>query len=254
LTRFCRSGVRSRRSVGGEVRAVGVTRDDLTATVMRHGAYDQLLSASIAFLASRGEEIAVHWHPLGFIDIPVSRNTTDRTTIHVWHPRFRRRQEPPELCHSHGWTLWSTVLAGTVENHTFEVTESAVPTGAVLYVVDYVGPTSVALRTSHYVIPELVNTESVLWGRQYSIAADTYHSTSNPPHITITVMHSDLRNAASSRVIWPPATKEPEFRYERQACSPETTKQVIADVLTALGQRRRVARGNLTPGPSQNRT
>ena len=172
------------------------------------------------------------WHPLGFIDIPIERNAAGKLVIHVWHPRFSRAQEPRQICHSHGWILHSAVLAGELENHTFDIAGNLAGEQR-LYQVRYAGTSSVSEALDARVTCTRAGEERLSAGRQYVLPSDTFHWSQELGVLAVTVMYANFADATPAYVVRP-WTGDHTYTYARQACDASDQKQILADVKNAI--------------------
>ncbi len=174
----------------------------------------------------------VLWHPLGFIDVPIERNAAGKLVIHVWHPRFSRAQQPRQICHSHGWILHSAVLAGELENHTFDIAGN--PAGEQrLYQVRYAGASSVSEALDERVTSTRAGEERLSAGRQYTLPADTFHWSQELGALAVTVMYANFVDATPAYVVRP-WTGSHTYTYVRQACDASDQRHILADIKNAI--------------------
>jgi hypothetical protein len=196
----------------------GGNRDPLSKLALRHLTGDH--------------EVVMLWHPLGFIDIPLVRDDRIKMVIHVWHPNFSRRQEPPQICHSHGWHLISTVLTGAFENWSFGIDANANGRHQV-YQISYDRAASISTVTDHIVDAERTARERLVEGQTYRIPSDSYHWSHSGDNIVVTAMYADLTNATPGRAIWK-RSHAIEYRYVRQQCERSAASAIRRDVIAAL--------------------
>jgi hypothetical protein len=212
---------------------VGILNDQERglALALDAGADDcSLRESALAFLTT--VPALAFWHPYGFVKFPVTRDSTRRLSLHVWHPRIRRLQTPQHLCHTHGWLLESIVLAGRLVDRRFEVV-SSVDGGAFLYEVEYEGDNSIARRTSNAVTTRLVEEKEVAVGVRYAIPRDDFHTTVTPETIVVTAVRNvedPVVPGATVRSAMDPAV----LRYRRGALSDSDRLAVAVDASAAI--------------------
>jgi len=196
--------------------------------------YKDIRHLVLLYLSSPIPSIDCRWHPLGFIDIPLTqRSSLTKLSIHVWHPRFSKAQKPYQICHSHGWHLSSIVLTGSLQNEIFEVQDN--PRGhARIHEIGYHGSTSYSSATSRRVTAAIAETEQYSIGDTYTLPSDQYHWTSTPNSLLVTLMCSDLTHETQSYVVWP-WSQQSVYRYDRETCSPDVKREIISDVIAEIG-------------------
>jgi hypothetical protein len=198
--------------------------------------YEDLCRLTLEYLQSPIASVDARWHPLGFIDFPIAQRggaSLTKISIHVWHPHYARPQRPQQICHSHGWNLFSVVLAGSLQNRIFEVRNHSRGNGRV-YEVVYTGSTSDSNATKRRVRAEILHTEVYSARDSYTLSADKFHWTVMSDSLLATVMFSDLAHETRSYVVWPWSAAT-TYRYERRSCSDEEKRAILSDVVAAIG-------------------
>jgi hypothetical protein len=185
---------------------------------------------ALAFLRSHPK--SAFWHPYGFVKLPVTSDPARRLSVHIWHPRVRRLQLPAHLCHSHGWLLESTVLAGSLIDRRYEVTPSALG-DAFIYQVAYEGDDSVARRTMERVKTRLLGEASVPIGARYVIPREEFHTTVTRRGTAVTAIRNVEDPVVPGRTVR--LSSDPEvLRYRRGSLSQVNRDEVVADAIAAI--------------------
>ncbi|MFE9643616.1 hypothetical protein ACFYO0_05570 [Streptomyces sp. NPDC006365] len=215
-------------------------RQQLTSMNQEQADWEDVAQAARRLVAcADAQELVARWHPLGFIDIPISEGAaaacrkSTHTTIHVWHPEFSRPQDPPDVCHSHGWHLDSVVLYGSFVNETYDVeADAAAP--YTLYEVSYGAGVSISQSTGRRVTVRIENEERIQQGTRYQIPAEFFHWTrTNSDDLVITVMSSGGFTGKSPMTVRS-ADSRLTYEYERKFCSSGVRKTVFQDILSRL--------------------
>ncbi|MFF7547669.1 hypothetical protein ACFZCU_29140 [Streptomyces canus] len=185
------------------------------------------------------EDLVARWHPLGFIDIPVSEGApaahrrSTHTTIHVWHPEFSRPEDPPDICHSHGWHLDSVVLHGSFVNETYDV-EASAAAPYLLYEVSYGSDASISRATGRRVTARIGSEERLQQGTRYQIPAELFHWTrAHGDDLVITVMSSSSFTGKAPMTVRSVGSP-PARTYQRTPCPSRVQKSVFEDILIRL--------------------
>lgn len=186
----------------------------------------------IEHLTRSESELPILWHPLGFIDIPIERDSSGKLVIHVWHPDFGRPQLPQQICHSHGWTLHSAVLAGAIENQTFEVASDQAGDQR-LYKVRYDGPKSISDPLDKRVTSKRVDEVQLYTGEQYTVADNSFHWSQGLGTLVITVMCASFAQAGPAYVVRPWSSTS-TYTYVREPCDRTARDVILADVMQAI--------------------
>lgn len=215
-------------------------RRQLTSMNQEQADWEEVAQVTRRLVArADAEDLVARWHPLGFIDIPISegvaaaRRKSSHTTIHVWHPEFSRPQDPPDICHSHGWHLDSVVLHGSFVNETYDVeVDEAAP--YMLYEVSYGASVSISQSTGRRVTVRIGNEERMQQGRRYQIPAEFFHWTrTSGDDLVITVMSSSSFTGKSPMIVRSAESRR-AHEYERTFCSNGVRKTVFKDILSRL--------------------
>lgn len=216
-------------------------RDVLIERVGARKAPQGILDALLSYLNhSQPSAVEAHWHPLGFIDIPLGAGTliqqrqSGHSTIHIWHPRFSKPEVPRQACHSHGWSLWSTVLCGVLINREYMVRERLGGEFA-KYKIEYGDALSRSVRMpgDYDVSPAK---ESVLVaGTQYEIPHDQYHWSHLPgDDLVVTVMSRTILAGAHPPLTFVRKPAPEAYEYRRRVCEGEIREAVLNDVVSVL--------------------
>ena len=154
--------------------------------------------------------------------------------MHVWHPLHSRRQQPPQVCHSHGWILTSRVLNGCLDNELFDVSE--VEGGDCrAFTIRYGEGVSRAEQMAGTYAVSPTRSERIAADTLYNIPADTFHWTHIPTSdVVVTAMTRSHSDSPSAPLTFRRIPCDFSYTYEREACSPEVTQQVAADLLHYL--------------------
>jgi hypothetical protein len=190
----------------------------------------ELQLAALAYL--RTDPVTAYWHPYGFVKLPLTADPSQRLSLHVWHPAIRRLQTPQHICHSHGWLLESTVLAGTLVDVRCTTIASAAGKTC-LYAISYEGDTSVARKTTQRFTVEFKDRIVCHVGTCYQIPADGFHTTELPTDIAVTAVHNvndPVRAGSTIRSLSDPDV----IRYQRGSPSADGRRLVIADAILAI--------------------
>ena len=188
---------------------------------------------ALSFLSSDLAAQLLQYHPLGFIDCVLLSTTDERIQLHIWDDRVSAQQDPPNVCHSHGWHLQSLVLAGEIVNHTYRVLPQF-DGDYELYDVSYrhgvsvshaAGDerVSVALEASHSIRPP----------DDYEVESSTFHSTSVARYPTATFMIADMRRRVPPRNVRRHGAPK-ELIYERVSVPPDLGREVVDRVRAAF--------------------
>lgn len=213
----------------------------LSDAVQNSATADQIRGLILSYLRmTRADEVPMHWHPLGFIDVPLSagdileQRKSHRPTIHVWHPDFTRPQMPAQVCHSHDWDLESTVVAGTLENIEFVVQES--PQGEYRkFAVSYENLQSVSTRMpGSYNVSE-VRRLMLMCDTRYEVPGGTFHWSRPEAHrIVITTMTRSPMGSSKQAETLRRYPCEMQYRYLRAACEGTDKQKIIQSIIDTI--------------------
>lgn len=123
-----------------------------------------------------------HWHPLGFVVVPLGTFQNYSYRLHLSSPNFRKPQNPLWRVHDHSYNFDSIVLKGCVHNIIFELRDPSnvnETSERRVYEVQYVGGTSMLNRTDALVVAVEAARFSVFSGNKYSIGAGVFHENSH---------------------------------------------------------------------------
>ncbi len=126
------------------------------------------------------------WHPLGFVSSTLQADDSGILKLHLWPRGERRPKQPNWAIHDHSFHISSRVLAGKVQNVSYEVIPGE---SARRYTVSYTNFDSVLVATSETVDCITVATKTMVAGDRYELPLGTYHETIVPaPEMSLTIV------------------------------------------------------------------
>jgi len=158
----------------------------------------------LEFIAKKRDQgQVIKLHPNGFLQLPLSPNTTWRESplrLHVWTERVQVRGDQRLVVHDHAHGIESYVLDGVLRNTTYHIEET--PDGG--YVVLHSDGNG-QLQPTGTPVSCVQNASTIISvGSRYYIPKGQFHSSLAESPLVITVIHrSDIDVSYRPKVIAP---------------------------------------------------
>lgn len=191
--------------------------------------------AAVAALLAGRPVVAIR-HPLGFVCLPLARQTGSGICLHVWTSQVPRADLTTSPVHCHSWDLESTVLYGAVGNEQVYVAETTDrPTHRLFDVysrgdIDEIRATDTLVRCSRGEI------RVSRPGEIYRLLAGQFHNTVVPNNEAATLAVWTGRPGRTDRSVGP--VDVPTHFQRRQHCGEDEsvrTVRIVAKHLVAAG-------------------
>lgn len=185
------------------------------------------------FLRSEASLNLLRYHPLGFIDCVLSDTSEERIQLHIWDQLLSARQDPPNICHSHGWQLRSLVLVGQIVDETYDV--RADPNGEYeIYEVRYSSGISISASIEHEPVGIMLErSDPISAGEDYEIESSVFHNTAVGRYPAVTLLVADMRHRVPGRNIRLRGVPS-ELAYKRVALDPIAATEMLGRVREAF--------------------
>jgi hypothetical protein len=196
------------------------TFGEIAAALRQH---DHASSARLLDAAQHATApILLERHPLGMLSVRVRTSETTELRLHVWSESTSEFKDALGSIHDHIWTLRSCIVAGFIENLTFE----AVADDQGAYSLSHHDYTTEKIHKHpmKYTAVEL-SRHHVSVGETYDLGAQILHTTIPSSQGTITLVESGYTGATVARILG----RSPVGNGTRQKAS-------ISEVVAAINQ------------------
>ena len=208
--------------------------EHLTELIVRRGERSEIHAVTSELLAglvkNRAPASAV-WHPLGFVYLPLHRESKRTLRLHIWASELPRATLTTSPYHCHAWDLTSYVYCGRLSNVLVDVRPaSAAPDYRIFHIsgdsrIDLLQPTADVVSAT------IVSADDVVSGQTYTIPAGRYHATNVGDCLTATVVVAQRRPSFPEFTLGPVALGA--HRTHRQPVSADLLTRTAARVLAA---------------------
>ena len=180
-----------------------------------------------AFFEAVRDRVRLIYHPLGFIDmlpsgvdLRTSRNARRRIALHAWSRHYSTYENPPSVCHSHGWPMESFLICGDIDNAIYRVAETQEDGPTSEYSVEYLPGDRVRMARTGFVSAIVESVEPLAAGHWYTMSPTDFHDARCTSEFALTAMLAGRRVSPSTVV------------YERSEAAIDSTPRHVLDAVT----------------------
>jgi hypothetical protein len=175
-----------------------------------------------------------NWHPLGFVHYKLFENDGTILRLHIWPSTGRRYQEPQFTIHDHIFDMTSYIVTGVQTNVLYKVySDSEKPNGK-LYSVGYVEGQSWVRDIGRQIsFIELSRTEYKK-NETYSMTEAIFHESDIRNDALVCTVVTTKNKLSRTPIVIGPIEGEKEYRYVRENCSLEVSKELLQKVLREI--------------------
>lgn len=179
----------------------------------------------------RAIESAV-WHPYGFVACRLGRVDGGTLRLHLWPAGERTRQEPDWPIHNHIFRLDSTILAGELTNHDYQVSASGRDP---LYRVRYHEGQSILTRSEDQVDAVLVRSEVQEPEKTYLIEPLDYHASEVPTEVFAATIVLTSKHVDDAPAVVGAREGRPLYAFTRRPCDDAALAALVEELRRRVG-------------------
>jgi hypothetical protein len=180
------------------------------------------------------------WHPLGFIDLEVSRASTRFTRIHIWSDLAGEYMRASVRIHKHDWRMRSFVICGSLRNRIYSLTSNDTPTHHV-YAIDYNNDVNFLRRTDRVVSARVNRSEFLRRDVWYGLDEGVFHDIEVDRDGTTATLVQGVRQPLFENEVLGELDGPEVYVTARIACDAASVRAAVSLVLDAVADKRAVS-------------
>lgn len=173
-------------------------------------------------------------HPLGFLCIRWNLDLNRSVRIHIWNRKFNWTQSPNWPIHDHIFSFKSAVLAGLIQNKTYEQLQMSNRRTWNLFEVEYSSQCSKLIPQSRAVALRIFSASLQPTGSAYELPAGVLHRSTLRSDVAITALATTTEPALTLKPRVVGALTQTALEFDRSTSQARDTDRIIESAVLLL--------------------